>query len=141
LLLVNGSKIRYSQFAGRFYPKDRLGPELARKYPNSVYFDKDGFPDFSPYAKSGGRGEGGKHIYRFEAGELGKSRSSDKRLALMKSGLARTPKGWIWEHGRYNTMMLVPKDLHGKVGHHGGWSISQLGGWPAARGRRGRFRR
>jgi hypothetical protein len=48
LRLVGGRKPLNSRYAGQTYPLENLPPALQLKYPDSINFTPDGFPDFSP---------------------------------------------------------------------------------------------
>ncbi|MED0681367.1 HNH endonuclease, partial [Aneurinibacillus thermoaerophilus] len=109
-----GVRIINKKYAGQVY---KLEGELAAKYPNGVKFNKDGFPDFSPYAK-----------VRVKIDGLKGNTGSDFTAANRAVGLKETPKGYTWHHvedGR--TMMLVPTDLHQAVRHTGGAALIRKG--------------
>jgi A nuclease of the HNH/ENDO VII superfamily with conserved WHH len=106
--------INSANWAGRVYGGDvwKKNPNLATKYPNGLRFTKQGFPDFSPYAKG-----------RVVLDDLTGNYYDDAAAANRALGLPRTPKGWTWQHvedGR--TMLLVPQDIH-KVAHTGGAAV------------------
>ncbi len=107
-----------SGYAGQVYPIQNLSPGLQRKYPNSVAFTPQGYPDFSPYA-----------VARAQPGNLTGNYSKDAALANKEVGLSRTPDGYTWHHvedGR--TLLLVPRDLHRALGHTGGVANIKSGG-------------
>jgi hypothetical protein len=116
--LINGKPPRNADLAGKTYPLERLPADLQKKYPNSVKFTDDGFPDFSPYITKEVEVDGliGDHYYDFiKANEKAGFGSSSK-----------PPDDYTWHHyqdGR--KMQLVPRDLHSKVGHTGGAKIIQ----------------
>lgn len=92
---------------------DQLSPELEVKYPKSVKFDENGFPDFSPYRIQSVRVKG-----------LTGNRAHDSALANEAAGLTSTPKGYTWHHHQDGvTMELVPRDLHTAVPHTGGAAV------------------
>lgn len=110
-------KPRNSQYAGKTYPKEKLPPELQKKYPKSVPFDKDGYPDFSAYTKKTVEVEG-----------LTGNHAQDVAKANKAAGYDKTPDGHTWHHcpdGK--TMQLVPSDLHAAVPHTGGASMLRSG--------------
>lgn len=104
---------RNSRYAGQRFPLERLSPELARKYPESIQIDAEGFPDFSPWARATVRVPG-----------FNSSRGSDFADADRRSGWSedlRRQQGLTWHHVQDGeTLMLVPTDLHQAIGHHGG---------------------
>ena len=115
------------QYAGSRYPLEEKNPELARKYPNSIKFDEDANPIFDPYAKA---------TVRFEKGALrgnSNSGSPDFIAANKKMGYPGRyppeicgPKGnepCTWHHKDFQTIQLVPRDLHEAVRHEGGASL------------------
>jgi RHS repeat-associated protein len=75
-----------------------------------IPFDKNGFPDFSGVAKA-------------EVKIVGTgNRAGDFRAANEAAGLSRTPEGHTWHHHQDGTtMQLVPRDIHSKTGHTGGF--------------------
>jgi len=78
---------------------------------------REGFSDFSPYAKAKVNVAGlkGDHYYDF-------------KMANEALGLKSTPKGYTWHHVEDGmTMMLVPSDVHSAVRHTGGASLINKG--------------
>jgi RHS repeat-associated protein len=111
--LVNGRLPINSKYAGETYPLDNLSPELQAKYPNSVEFTSQGFPDFSPYAQAEVQLDGLTGVYQ-----------TDASLANEAIGLSATPDGFVWHHVEdATTMQLVPQDIHQAVRHTGGAAI------------------
>jgi hypothetical protein len=112
-----------SIYAGQRFPLEDRRPDLAKKYPNSVQFDVEGFPDFSPYAVATVN-IGQLHPSNSDNDIATVSRSSDFVAADRLSGWsepARKAAHLTWHHvqdGR--TLMLVPTDLHQAIGHIGG---------------------
>ena len=99
-----------SRYAGEVFPLEKLSPELRLKYPNSVRFTPDGFPDFSPYAVKTVK-------IQFTPG----NRYADSRAANAAAGFVSTPSGYTWHHVEDGTsMLLVPADLHEFIRHTGG---------------------
>ena len=76
-----------SKYAGKKFPVDELPYALQKKYPESVYFDKNGYPDFSPYAKTSVKVKG-----------LNGNYANDFTLANKNAGFDRTPDGYTWHH-------------------------------------------
>jgi len=111
--LVNGRAPINSKYAGGTYPVGKLPPSLQGKYPNSVQFKSNGFPDFSPYASKEVQIEGLTGKYRIDA-----------RMANQAVGFKSTPSGYTWHHLEDGqTMQLVPSDLHNAVRHTGGAAV------------------
>ncbi len=97
------------------------GTPQAEKYPEGVYFDKNGYPRFERYIVNGGN-------VTFEPGKLTGVYNTDAALANKAMGWSETPPGCVWHHvedGR--TLILLPQDLHsvrfGGMAHNGGSSI------------------
>ena len=102
-----------AEYAGKMYPIEKLPKKLQKKYPNSVKFTDDGYPDFSPYAKS---------IQKISG--LNGDYAHDAKLANEAAGFKKTPKGYVWHHHQDSqTMQLIPRDLHGNIRHSGGASL------------------
>ena len=102
-----------SRYAGKTYPLEKLPADLQIKYPNSVQFKPNGFPDYSPYSKAEVRIKGLTGDY-----------THDEAIANKATGLDETPKGYVWHHVEDGkTMQLVPKDLHAAVRHTGGAAV------------------
>ena len=111
--LVNGRVPINSKYAGGTYPVENLPSDLQVKYPNSVEFTPQGFPDFSPYAQAEVQVEGLTGDYR-----------TDEALANAQAGLEETPDDYVWHHVEdAETMQLVPQDIHQAVRHTGGAAI------------------
>ena len=120
-----GGKPRNSKYAGQRFPLEERYPEVAARYPNSVEFDEKGFPDFSPYAVETvelARLPG--EVRETSNGGFTWHRDPDFAEADAKTGWTdkrREEAGLLWHHHQDGkTMLLVPKDLHEKVGHTGG---------------------
>jgi hypothetical protein len=98
-----------SKFAGQRFPLQDRRPDLAEKYPESVEFTSQGFPDFSPYA-----------IAKVELPYLGIDRAADFDLANEIRG-AQQEADYVWHHVEDGkTMLLIPRDLHRAISHAGG---------------------
>jgi YHS domain-containing protein len=93
--------------------------QLAAECPEGVRFDKDGYPDFSPY-KYEDLEAGQKNEVSVEVtGRRGK----DEALTNKAAGFEKTPDGYTWHHHQDgSTMQLVRKDVHEAVRHTGGVS-------------------
>ena len=87
-------------------------PNFSIDYPNSIQFNTEGFPVFSPHAK---------YIVRIR---YTGTRKGDFAAANRAAGLSSTPSGWTWHHHEDGmTMELVPTDVHRAVRHTGGFSL------------------
>jgi|GEM_PF-2149063 hypothetical protein len=114
---INGRSPINSQYAGGSYPIEKLPPDLQAKYPNSVDFKRNGYANFTPYAKDSVQIDG-----------LTGKRGPDEILANAKAGLNKTPEGFTWHHVEDGkTMELVPSDIHDAVRHTGGAAIIKGG--------------
>jgi RHS repeat-associated protein len=75
-----------------------------------IPFDKAGYPDFSGVAKA-----------EVKISQTG-TRAGDFRAANQAAGMKNTPEGYTWHHHQDGTtMQLVPRDIHAKTGHTGGF--------------------
>lgn len=92
---------------------------LSTECPEGVRFDKDGYPDFSPY--------------KYEALEAGQknevlieitgNRVEDAKRANEVAGFKETPDKYTWHHHQDGyTIQLVRNDVHEAVRHTGGVS-------------------
>lgn len=82
-----------------------------------VTYNKDGYPDFSPFEY---KGTDGKAVVEIE---YTGSRNKDFDLANNSAGFEATPKGYTWHHVEDGkTMQLVENDVHKKFQHTGGVS-------------------
>ncbi|MCA9090170.1 MAG: HNH endonuclease, partial [Planctomycetaceae bacterium] len=114
---VGGRNPVNSKYAGKTYPVEKLPADLQAKYPNSVRFTTEGFPDFSPYAKA-----------RVKLNGLTGNYPKDAALANKAVGLSKTPDNFVWHHVEDGkTMLLVPKDIHNTVRHTGGSAVIRHG--------------
>ena len=101
-----------SEYAGKKYPLEKLSSKLQTKYPNSVNFTKDGYPDFSDYASK-----------EVKIPNLTGDYYEDFSKANKAAGFDNTPPGYTWHHHQDGiTMQLVPSDLHAAIRHTGGAS-------------------
>jgi hypothetical protein len=101
------------------------GTRQAELYPNGVYINSQGFPDFTPYSE-----------INVTIEVTGVPRTDFAR-ANAAAGLTETPAGYTWHHhqdGR--TMQLVPSTLNnvsmGGVAHTGGATFVDVLGSPPA---------
>jgi A nuclease of the HNH/ENDO VII superfamily with conserved WHH len=109
---VAGQLPRNHEFAGKYFPRERL-PTAFRQ--QGLRFTEAGYPDFSPYAKTLPNGK--KSVDIVYTG----SRSGDFAAANAKAGYKTTPPGYRWHHHQdMKTMQLVPSELHDAVTHTGG---------------------
>jgi hypothetical protein len=122
-LTAKGEAPVNGKFAGqRVFFRDA---EVAAAYPDGVYYNLHGYPDFTPYAK-----------HEIDLPTTG-DRDLDIRLAnkaFENSGDSlwngvrpgKTPPGLTWHHvedGR--TMQLVPRKVHSSASHTGGIGTQQ----------------
>jgi len=86
------------------------------KQGRGVTYNKDGYPDFSPYAEAEVKIDG-----------LKGTMPPDDNLANQAVGLDETPDGYTWHHVEDGqTMQLVPSDIHNNFPHTGGASKLKL---------------
>jgi RHS repeat-associated protein len=110
---VNGRFPINYKYAGQTLPLEKLPTDVAVKYPESVKFTPQGFPDFSPYV-----------VREVSIGNLTGDYVKDSQLANQAIGLNVTPQGYTWHHVEDGvTMQLVPQDLHQAVRHTGGAAV------------------
>jgi hypothetical protein len=94
------------------YPND---PNVIAKYPEGVNFNKEGYPDFSPYATDS--------VKIDMQGDRSDAINGDFGKANAAAGYDSTPDGYTWHHHQdRETMQLVPTDLHKNIPHSGGVS-------------------
>jgi hypothetical protein len=102
-------------------PKTTRGKAVLKVTGGKPVKFKDGYPDFSPYAKKKVEIDmQGDHYYDF-------------KKANKEAGFGDTshpPEGMTWHHHEDGvTMLLVPKDLNNQVSHTGGASIVKDSGY------------
>ncbi|MBM7127747.1 HNH endonuclease [Dyella flava] len=115
--LVGGRAPINSKYAGQTYPLENLSPELQVKYPDSVSFTPQGFPDFSPYS-----------VAEVQLDGLTGNYANDAALSNEAVGLDATPQGYVWHHVEDGeTMQLIPQDIHNAVRHTGGAAVIRYG--------------
>ena len=108
LKIINGRKNINSDLAG----------QAVKTKGGEVFFDYDGFPDFTPYAKKIVRVEG-------LAGKMPKDANLAMDLLSMQD---YNRKDFVWHHHQDGkTMMLIPRSVHsvvqGGVAHSGGAAV------------------
>jgi hypothetical protein len=92
--------VRNAHLAGKPHPK------------TGVPFDAKGFPDFKA------AGVVKKEVTITQTG----TRAGDFRAANKAAGFKKTPKGYTWHHHQdRTTMQLVPRRIHARTGHDGGF--------------------
>ncbi|MEU6174265.1 SMI1/KNR4 family protein [Streptantibioticus parmotrematis] len=102
-------------------------PVRAARYPNGVWVDEDGYPDFSPYARAAA--EIAEPPEGFGVDELRLTDYVSANAVHFHAGHelftgpspVATPHGWTWHHavgGR--RMELVPVEVKALLRHHGG---------------------
>ncbi|THF66565.1 filamentous hemagglutinin N-terminal domain-containing protein [Pseudothauera nasutitermitis] len=78
-----------------------------------IPFDNRGYPDFSNVV-----------VTEVKITQTG-TRAGDNRAANIAAGLESTPVGYTWHHHQDGeTMQLVPREVHAKTGHTGGFKTS-----------------
>ncbi len=111
-----------AKFTGKLVDFDELPdsikkkyPDLKEKYPESVYFNEKGFPDFGPYA-----------VKEVKVPNLIGENWHDFKEANKAAGIKKEPKGYTWHHHEDGvTMQLVPQDIHDAIKHTGGAAIKR----------------
>ncbi|RZI45770.1 LysM peptidoglycan-binding domain-containing protein [Rickettsiales endosymbiont of Peranema trichophorum] len=91
--------------------------ELAKKYPNGVFYDEKAFVDLKPYSKMEVQVPGltGKYAYDVTL--------ADKIAQRLDPSFVR-PETHTWHHHQDGlTMLMVPRDLHSAIPHTGGAAI------------------
>ena len=95
-----------------------LPGDLGKKYPQGVKYDKEGFPDFSPYRQ-------GPDVKIDMTGDSGKDLlAADKKAGVTEAW--RKEKGLTWHHHQDGeTMQLVPSEINSNSPHIGGAAITR----------------
>lgn len=76
---------------------------------NSVTYNADGYPDFSPYSKK-----------TIQVENMNGKYAHDSALANAKANLNQTPEGYVWHHVEDGkTMQLIPQEIHNNFPHTG----------------------
>lgn len=109
-------------------------PELHSRYPDGVYIDLHGFPDWTPYARTvvestdpppGLAIDEVRVTDVLAANELC-ARTGDQ-LWERRGPAVHTPAGWVWAHiARSRRLALVPASLHASFRHLGGVSTLEV---------------
>ena len=96
-------------------PKSKRGKAILKASGGKPIKFKNGYPDFSPFAKKKVQIDmQGDHYYDFK--------KANKAAGF--GDTAKPPKGMTWHHHEDGTtMLLIPKDINNKVSHTGGASI------------------
>lgn len=112
---VAGQLPRNHKYAGKEFPRNQLPKEYRL---TGVRFTDDGFPDFGPYATQLPNGQMSVQM------KLTGSYNRDAARAKIAAGFEDAdgiPDHLTWHHHQDGqTMLLVPKTLHGAVRHTGG---------------------
>ena len=89
------------------------GTYLAKKYPNGISFDKNGFPNLKEYAVKTVKFDRPSQKAKKKGTCLTGNRDEDFKLANRKAGFDVEPAGYTWHHcSDKQTMQLVPTDLY-----------------------------
>ncbi|SEN10848.1 SMI1/KNR4 family protein [Actinacidiphila rubida] len=106
-------------------------PVRAAKYPQGVWIDANGFPDFAPYARAAA--EIAEPPEGFGVDELRLTDYVSANAALQAAGhelwgnlpSVATPHGWTWHHVYGSRRLeLVPVEIKALLRHHGGLAAS-----------------
>ena len=96
--------------------------DLAKKYPDGVKFTSKGFPDFSPYTVTLPNGKIGKFPFKTTGNRPKDFIEADKFANITEE--YRQTNELVWHHMEdMQTMILIPRDVHGPVKHSGGISV------------------
>jgi hypothetical protein len=119
--LIDGKYPIHGDLAGHDVPlSDFKGITPESKFFNeTIHWSEEGFPDFTPWVHKTDEGK----VCDVPIEPTG-TRKGDAEAANEACGLDRTPPGYSWHHHEdTGRMQLVPSELHGAVGHTGGFSI------------------
>lgn len=106
-------------YAGKVYDGDRWTADLKRKYPDGVRFTKDGYPDFSPYAK-----KTTTITPHFDGNHTTDFSTADRAAGV--TARYRRENELTWHHHQDGTtLLLVPREIHDAVRHAGGVAIAK----------------
>ncbi|MFC4033772.1 HNH endonuclease [Streptomyces polygonati] len=106
-------------------------PVRAARYPQGVWVDDEGYPDFSPYARAAA--EIAQPPEGFGVDELRLTDYVSANAALHAAGHelwgslspVATPHGWTWHHVRGSRRLeLIPVEVKALLRHHGGLATS-----------------
>lgn len=118
---VNGKNPHNAHLAGLDVPLSEFngikpGSEF---YDQTIHWTEQGFPDFSPWVYETAEGKVCDVVIQPTGSHKG-----DAAAANEACGLERTPPGYSWHHHEETgRMQLVPSEVHGAVGHTGGFSM------------------
>ncbi len=122
--LQEGSKKINKEYAGQ---RKKFDPNSiqAKKYPNGVEFDENGFARFEEYSVKSVKFEFPSEEGLINNRCLNGNYYHDEKLANAFIGYDSTPEGYVWHHVEdMQTMLLVPQDVHssmmGGCSHTGG---------------------
>ncbi|MGC0421682.1 HNH endonuclease [Embleya sp. AB8] len=118
-----------AEFAGSIVDFGRTA--RSRVYPDGVFFDLYGFPDFLPYARTvietgpvpPGLGIDEARVTDVLSANLAAAGTGDPLYADVVE--TATPRGWTWHHAPHTAptrrlLYLVPIDVKNAIRHHGG---------------------
>ncbi|MBU0632393.1 HNH endonuclease, partial [bacterium] len=115
-LFGSGEKVKVPTINGRTPINSKYAGQT---HPSGVQFNKQGFPDFSPYSKA-----------EVNINGLTGNYVKDAAIANKVVGLKSTPEGYVWHHVENgNSMQLIPRDIHNVVRHTGGSAVIRNGGY------------
>lgn len=106
-------------------------PVRAARYPQGVFVDEAGYPDFSPYARAAA--EIADPPNGFGVDELRLTDYVSANVALARTGHSlwsslspvATPHGWTWHHvAGTRRVELIPVAVKSLLRHHGGLATS-----------------
>ncbi|MFH8985002.1 HNH endonuclease [Streptomyces varsoviensis] len=108
-------------------------PVRAARHPKGVWVDRDGFPDFSPYARAAA--EIAEPPEGFGVDELRLTDYVSANAALHAAGhelwaslpSVATPHGWTWHHVvGTRRLELIPVEVKALLRHHGGLATAAV---------------
>ncbi|MFI1378633.1 SMI1/KNR4 family protein [Embleya sp. NPDC020886] len=114
-----------AEFAGSIVDFGRTS--RSRVYPDGIFVDLYGFPDFLPYARAvietgpvpPGLGIDEARVTDVIAANLATAGAGDPLYADLVE--TATPRGWTWHHAPHTRRLhLVPVDVANAILHHGG---------------------
>ncbi len=144
-LCIGQRSVTHAEWAGKTIKPDQLPDEIktgieyfksfSQKYPDEVYYNNHGFPDFTPYAKEL---PGGAKSLKFDKNVLNGNMQHDMKLAeekleamgLSKPEIAKNQDGATLHHVEGGQEVeFVPEDLHNAYKHSGGRATMKAGDW------------
>lgn len=108
-------------------------PVRAARYPQGIQVDRDGLPDFSPYARAAA--EIAEPPEGFGIDELRLTDYVSANAALHAAGHelwadlspVATPHGWTWHHVAHSRRLeLIPAEVKALLRHHGGLATTDV---------------